>query len=232
MNAQCHLNQCQKHGKSNSDGKWTNELSDDISFDASGVSSSTDLKSIGDGLKLILSPKNAGKFIAIVKNKDKTLTPAPVDDPNSKKADSLRTSSDTLAYWVAPSITGGGTLTHNTDYTVAFPTDGNGDPVNNGKVNVKGEGNYANTATITLGQENIGNDDFHTRVAGLIDLGKVPMQRSTCEQVCIENRTMFFQIAAVHTPVLANLVFQFVRQREVGDKIIALLMVSAAHFLK
>ncbi len=147
--------------KSNSDGKWTNELSDDISFDASGVSSSTDLKSIGDGLKLILSPKNAGKFIAIVKNKDKTLTPAPVDDPNSKKADSLRTSSDTLAYWVAPSITGGGTLTHNTDYTVAFPTDGNGDPVNNGKVNVKGEGNYANTATITLGQENIGNDDFY-----------------------------------------------------------------------
>lgn len=27
----------------------------------------------------------------------------------------------------------------------------------------------------------IGNDDFHTRVAGLIDLGKVTMQRSTCE---------------------------------------------------
>ena len=33
----------------------------------------------------------------------------------------------------------------------------------------------------------IGNDDFHTLVAGLVDLGKVPMQRSACEQACIEN---------------------------------------------
>ena len=150
--------------KSNSDGSWTNELSDDISFDASGVSSSTDLKSIGDGLKLILSPKNAGKFIAIVKdtvNGVTTVKATPVDDPNSKKADSLRTSSNTLAYWVAPSITGGGTLTHNTDYTVAFPTDGDGVPLNNGKVNVTGQGNYDQMATITLGQENIGNDDFY-----------------------------------------------------------------------
>ena len=52
----------------------------------------------------------------------------------------------------------------------------------------------------------IGNDDCHTLVAGLVDLGKVPMQRSACEQACIENRTMFFQIAAAHTPVLADLV--------------------------
>ena len=58
------------------------------------------------------------------------------------------------------------------------------------------------------------------------------MQRSACEQVCIENRTMFFQIAAVHTPVLADLVFRLVRQRKVRDKIITLLTVSAAHFLK
>ena len=51
------------------------------------------------------------------------------------------------------------------------------------------------------------NEDFHTLVAGLVDLGKMPMQRSACEQVCVENRTMFFQIAAAHTPVLANLIF-------------------------
>ena len=63
----------------------------------------------------------------------------------------------------------------------------------------------------------IGNDDFHTLVAGLIDLGKVPMQRSACE-----HRTMFFQIATAHTPVLADLVFWFVRQRKVWDKIITL----------
>ena len=78
----------------------------------------------------------------------------------------------------------------------------------------------------------IGNDDCHTLVAGLVDLGKVPMQRSACEQVCVENRAMFFQIAAAHTPVLADLIFWLVRQSKVRDKIINLLTVSAAHFLK
>ncbi len=63
-----------------------------------------------------------------------------------------------------------------------------------------------------------GNDDFHTLVAGLVDLGKVPMQRSACEQVCVENWTMLFQIAAAHTPVLADLVFRFIRQRKVGNE--------------
>ena len=43
---------------------------------------------------------------------------------------------------------------------------------------------------------------------------------------------MFFQIAATHTPVLADLVFRFIRQRKVRDKIIALLTVSASHFFK
>ena len=38
------------------------------------------------------------------------------------------------------------------------------------------------------------NDDFHALVAGLVDLGKVPMQCSACEQVCVENGAMFFQI--------------------------------------
>ena len=60
-------------------------------------------------------------------------------------------------------------------------------------------------------------DDFHTLVAGLVDLGKVPMQRSACEQVCVENGAMFFQIAAAHTPILADLVFRFIRQRKVRD---------------
>ena len=78
----------------------------------------------------------------------------------------------------------------------------------------------------------IGNDDFHTLVAGLVDLGKMPMQRSACKQVCIENRTMLFQIAAVHTPVLANLILRFIRQRKVRDEVIPLQTVSAAHFLK
>ena len=76
------------------------------------------------------------------------------------------------------------------------------------------------------------NDDFHTLIASLVDLGKVPMQRSACEQVCVKNRTMLFQIAAAHTPILSDLVFRFVRQRKVRDKIITLLTVSAAHFLK
>ena len=76
------------------------------------------------------------------------------------------------------------------------------------------------------------SDDFHTFIAGLVDLGKVTMQRSACEQVCVENGAMFFQIAAAYAPVLADLIFRFFRQRKVRDKIIALLTVSAAHFLK
>ena len=78
----------------------------------------------------------------------------------------------------------------------------------------------------------IGNDDCHTLVAGLVDLGKVPMQRSACEQACLENRTMFFQIAAAHTPILADLVVRLIWQIEVWDKVIALLPVCAAHLLK
>ena len=76
------------------------------------------------------------------------------------------------------------------------------------------------------------NDDFHSFIAGLVNLGKVPMQRSACEQVCVENRTMFFQIAAAHTPVLSDLVFRFIWQRKVRDEVITFLTVSAAHFLK
>mgnify|MGYP003582245961 CR=1 FL=1 len=53
----------------------------------------------------------------------------------------------------------------------------------------------------------IGNDDFHTLIAGLVDLGKVPMQRSACEQASLDHGAMFFQIAAAHTPVFANLIF-------------------------
>ena len=45
----------------------------------------------------------------------------------------------------------------------------------------------------------IGDDDSRALVAGLVDLGKVTMQRSACEQVCIENRTMFFQITERRT---------------------------------
>ena len=61
------------------------------------------------------------------------------------------------------------------------------------------------------------NDDFHTLIAGLVDLGKVTMQRSACEQICVKNRTMLLQIAAAHTPILADLVFRFFRQREIGN---------------
>ena len=78
----------------------------------------------------------------------------------------------------------------------------------------------------------IGNDDCHTLVTGLVDLGKVPMQRSACEQVCVENGAMFFQIAAAHPPLLADLVFRLIRQRKIRDKIITFLTVSAAHLLK
>ena len=39
-------------------------------------------------------------------------------------------------------------------------------------------------------------------------------------------------VHAAHTPVLADLVFRFIWQREIRNKIIALLMVGAAHFLQ
>ena len=76
------------------------------------------------------------------------------------------------------------------------------------------------------------NDDFHSLVAGLVDLGKVLVQRFTREIVCVENRAMVFQIAAAQTPVLADLIVRFFRQGKVWDKVIALLTVSAAHLLK
>ena len=76
------------------------------------------------------------------------------------------------------------------------------------------------------------NDDFHTLVAGLVNLRKMPVQRSAREIVCVENRAMFFQIATAHTPILANLIFWLIRQGKVWDKVIALLMISAAQLLK
>ena len=38
----------------------------------------------------------------------------------------------------------------------------------------------------------IGNEDFHTLIAGLVDLGKVPVHPSTCKKICIEDRAMLF----------------------------------------
>ena len=57
-------------------------------------------------------------------------------------------------------------------------------------------------------------------------------QRSLQHIVVVEDFTVLFQIAAAHTPVLADLVFRFIRQRKVRDEIITFLTVSAAHFLK
>lgn len=76
------------------------------------------------------------------------------------------------------------------------------------------------------------NDDFHTLIAGLVDLGKMLVQCSARKIVCIENRSMSFQIATAHTPILANLIFWLIRQGKVWDKVIALLMISAAQLLK
>ena len=76
------------------------------------------------------------------------------------------------------------------------------------------------------------NDDFHSLIAGLVDLGKVLVQRFTREIVCLENRAIFFQIAAAHTPILANLIFWLIRRGKVWDKVIALLMITAAQLLK
>ena len=78
----------------------------------------------------------------------------------------------------------------------------------------------------------IGNDVCHTLVAGLVDLRKMPVQRSACEQVCVENGAMFFQIAAAHTPVFADLIVASVRQGEIRDEVISLPTVSAAHLFK
>ena len=76
------------------------------------------------------------------------------------------------------------------------------------------------------------NDDFHTLIAGLVDLGKMLVQCSARKIVCIENRSMSFQIATAHTPILADLVVRLIWQIEVWDKLIALLPVCTAHLLK
>ena len=36
------------------------------------------------------------------------------------------------------------------------------------------------------------NDDFHSLVAGLVNLGKMPMQRLACEEICIEDGMILF----------------------------------------
>ena len=76
------------------------------------------------------------------------------------------------------------------------------------------------------------NHYIYSLIAGLVNLCKVPVQRPACEIVCVENRPMVFQIAAAHTPIFANLIFRFVWQCKVRDEVIALLTVSATHFLK
>ena len=52
----------------------------------------------------------------------------------------------------------------------------------------------------------IGNEDFHSLITGLVDLGKVPMQRSACEEICIEDGMILFQIVAAQPPILADLI--------------------------
>ena len=147
-------------------GKWTYKITDDIKPDATNVSSKIDINNIKDNLKLTLKPANAGKFVAVISTNSGTETKT-VDNPNSTEAQKYINGTDknVLAFWTAPTISSG-ELKLGTDYTVEFPKDNNGQPLNDGTVKVNGIGNYSQYAIITLGQENIGNDDFYITYNG------------------------------------------------------------------
>jgi hypothetical protein len=139
-------------------GKATGELSDDFYVNTQAVSSNINIDNIKNGLKLYLKPGNAGKFIAVVKKNNSTEIDILDSDPTGK----YKNDKNTLVYWTAPTLSSDGKqLTLGTDYNVAFPTDKNGQAVNNGTVNINGIGNFKDTVTIKLNQENIGNEDFY-----------------------------------------------------------------------
>ena len=73
------------------------------------------------------------------------------------------------------------------------------------------------------------SNDFHSLIAGLVNLGKMPIQRPTCEEICIEDGMILFQIAAAQMAILADLIFWLIWQGKVWDKVIALLMISCSN---
>ena len=52
----------------------------------------------------------------------------------------------------------------------------------------------------------IRDDDFHSLIAGLVNLGKMSVQRPACEEICIEDGMILFQIVAAQPPILADLI--------------------------
>lgn len=150
--------------KSNEKGDWTHDIADDIKVDAKDVTSKTDLNDISSNLHVTLNPEHAGQFIAVIASKSATSVET-VANPNSTAinpyVNNTVSGSNVVAYWTAPKD-----YESKVDYTVDFQYDKNGQPLNNGKVVITGKNNYSQYAYITLGNENIGKDDFYITYSG------------------------------------------------------------------
>lgn len=147
-------------------GKFTDDLSADIKPDATNVRSKIDIENIRKNLTLTLKPDHAGKFIYVTSAGPQF----DIEDPDSAEAKEKAKDNNTIVSWPAPSISADDKLlVKDKDYTVDFPKDETtGQPTNDGTVVVTAveNGNYSQSAIITLGLDNIENSDFYVMYSG------------------------------------------------------------------
>lgn len=183
--------------KSGTGGNWTTKKSDDIRIDASGITSTTNLDSVKSGLKVYLDPANQGKLLVLrsknsgsgsgstqpagttTQTGDSTNTPISIsdtvemiaiDDSTSIAAQKAISDSNTIAYWIAPTLqnrtANGVELKQGTDYDVAFTIDETTRLAKGDSIDITGQGNFRNRYTYKFGQQDLSTEDFYVNVDG------------------------------------------------------------------
>ena len=178
--------------KSGTGGNWTTDKSDDIRIDASGITSTTNLDSVKSGLKVYLDPANQGKLV-VLRSKSSgsgsgsgtsqtgdndskpvsisdTVEMIAIDDSTSIAAQNAISASNTIAYWIAPTLqnrtANGVELKQGTDYDVAFTIDEKTRLAKGDSIDITGQGNFRNRYTYTFGQQDLSTEDFYVNVDG------------------------------------------------------------------
>ena len=178
--------------KSGTGGNWTTDKSDDIRIDASGITSTTNLDSVKSGLKVYLDPANQGKLV-VLRSKSSgsgsgsgtsqtgdndskpvsisdTVEMIAIDDSTSIAAQKEISDSNTIAYWIAPTLqnrtANGVELKQGTDYDVAFTIDEKTRLAKGDSIDITGQGDFRNRYTYTFGQQDLSTEDFYVNVDG------------------------------------------------------------------
>ncbi len=178
--------------KSGTGGNWTKDKSDDIRIDASGITSTTNLDSVKSGLKVYLDPANQGKLVVLrskssgsgsgsgtsqtgdneskpvsISDKVEMIT---IDDSTSIAAKQAISDSNTIAYWIAPTLqnrtANGVELKQGTDYDVAFTIDETTRLAKGDYIDITGQRNFRNRYTYKFGQQDLSTEDFYVNVDG------------------------------------------------------------------